>query len=94
VTEQKTVRDLLFIWIDSVMADKVMFSAIINSQLADAIGLEFRNIDNFLKILRDAVKELKEAELSTGRVSNILIEKHRGLWKFIIFKQKQTAQQS
>ena len=91
MAEEKTVRELLFNWLDTVMADKVMFSAVIDSKLASAAGLEFRNIDNFLKILRDAAKELKSAELSTGRVSNILIEKNKGLWKIIVFKEKHTT---
>jgi len=87
MAEQATVRELLLRWLNAVMADKVMFTAIINNRLTTTIGLEEISLNDFVRIIRPAAKALVGAELTSGRVSNILIEKHGGLWKIVVFKQ-------
>ena len=83
----KSARELLFCWLDAVMADKVMFSANIDSTFAGKIGLADNTLDNVLRIIRKAAAELRGEKLATGTVSNILIEKKNGKWKIVVFKK-------
>lgn len=93
MAEQKTVRELLLGWLNAVMADKVFFTAIIDNRLTKNIGLSDRSLNDLVRIIRSAAKGLIGAELSTGRVSNILIEKKGGLWKIAVFKERSSNDQ-
>jgi hypothetical protein len=88
MTEDKSARELLKVWLEGVMADKVMFNANIDMKFAKNIGLADNTLDNILRILREAAKELRGEKIPTGVISNILIEKNKGLWKIIVFKQR------
>ncbi|MGA2090654.1 MAG: hypothetical protein ABSH12_04245 [Endomicrobiales bacterium] len=84
---QKTVRELLKDWLETVMADKVMFNTIINDTLLETIGMRENSMEKTLNILRTAAKEMQGKQLSTGTITKVLIEKTKGLWKIIVFKQ-------
>ena len=73
------------------MADKVMFTAVIDKNLARTIGIEDDSPDNLVRIIRTAAKELRNVAVGSGRITDILIEKKNGLWKIIIFKAKLPA---
>jgi len=87
--EQKTAVELLRHWLNAVMSDKVIFAAIIDKKLAENIGLKENTLENIVSIIRDAAKELTGKKISAGLISNILIEKKGGLWKIIVFKEKE-----
>lgn len=89
--EQKTAVESLRHWLDVVMSDKVIFTAIIDKKLAENIGLKENTLENIVSIVRDGAKELIGKKISAGLISNILIEKKGGLWKIIVFKEKQPA---
>ena len=84
----KTAAELLHLWLNSVMADKVIFTAVIDRQLAKTIGLEDNTLDNIVRIIRTAAKELRGETIPAGVISDILIEKKNGLWKIVVFKKK------
>jgi hypothetical protein len=83
-----TVREALHNWLNIVMADKVMFSSVIDKKLITAIGLENNTMDNFIRIIKDAAKETIGKEVTGGKITNILVEKKHGLWKIIVFKAR------
>ena len=84
-----TVREALHNWLNIIMDDKVMFSAIIDKKLINDIGLENNTMDNFVRIIKDAAKETIGQEIAGGKITNILVEKKHGLWKIIVFKARQ-----
>ena len=85
---EKTASGALNLWLNTVMADKVMFTAVIDKKLAKEIGLADNTADNLIRIIKNAAKELIGKELATGRISNILVQKNGGLWKIAVFKEK------
>ena len=90
--EQSSARQLLLRWLNLVMADKVFFTAIINDKLTKTIGYSDEEpINNLVRIMRNASKGLVGADISSGRITNILIEKKGGLWKIIVFKERLSA---
>jgi hypothetical protein len=95
MAEEKTARELLKDWLEVVMADKVMFSAIIDAKLtlAETIGLKENTLEKVVSILRRAAQELAGQKISTGTITKVLIEKHKGLWKIIVFKERLPQQQ-
>ncbi len=88
MNEEKTARELVLNWLDKAMADKVMFTAIIDGALARSIGLADNTMDNIVRIIRTAANELRGEKISTGIISNILIEKNKGVWKIVVFKER------
>jgi hypothetical protein len=83
----KRAPELLYNWINTVMADKVIFTAVIDRQFAKNIGLAENTIENITRIIRKASKEICGKELSSGVISDILIENKNGLWKIVVFKK-------
>jgi len=90
--KEKTARELLKDWLEAVMADKVMFNAVVDKKLTETIGLKDNTLEISLNILRKAGKALAGQKLATGTITKVLIEKQKGLWKIIVFKEKQLAQ--
>jgi hypothetical protein len=90
--KEKTARELLKDWLETVMADKVMFTAVIDKKLIAAIGLKDNTLEKTLAILRSAAEMLAGQKLTTGTITKVLIEKHKGLWKIIVFKERFPAQ--
>jgi hypothetical protein len=86
--KEKTARELLIDWLETVMADKVMFNAIIDKKLIATIGLRENTLENTLYILRNAAEMLAGQKLSTGTITKVLIEKKKGLWKIVVFKER------
>ena len=78
-------------WLNIVMEDKIFYTAVINDRLTKTIGLDYDILDNLVRIMRNASKELIGSDIATGRISNILIEKKSGLWKIVVFKEKQAS---
>jgi len=84
----KPADELLYYWLNAVMADKVMFTAMIDNAFAGKIGLEDNTMDNTVRIIRTASRKLIGRELSSGRISNILVERQGSFWKIVVFKEK------
>jgi hypothetical protein len=93
MSEEKTVTELLKAWVETVMADKVMFNAVIDNKLAETIGLKENTLEKTINILRNASKELAGQNISTGTITKILIEKQKGLWKIVVFKNRLPLEQ-
>ena len=85
---QKNVRELLKAWLEAVMADKTIFNAVINDGLIKTIGMRENSMKNTLNILRNAAKDIQGQQLSTGTITKVLIQKTKGLWKIIVFKNR------
>ena len=91
MAEFRSAKELLFDWLNRVMADKVIFTAVIDDKLAQVIGLDENTLDNIIRIIRNASREIIGEELATGRISNILIQRQGGLWKIVVFKERKAA---
>ena len=85
---QKNVRELLKAWLEAVMANKTIFNAVINDGLIKTIGMRENSMKNTLNILRNAAKDIQGQQLSTGTITKVLIQKTKGLWKIIVFKNR------
>jgi len=85
---QKNVRELLKAWLEAVMADKTIFNAVINDGLIKTIGMRENSMKNTLNILRNAAKDIQGQQLSTGTITKVLIQKTKGLWKIIVFRNR------
>lgn len=85
---EKTAGGALNNWLNTIMADKVIFSAVIDKKLAKDIGLAENTTDNLIRIIKTASKELIGKDVAGGCISNILVEKNKGLWKIVVFKTK------
>ncbi|MHB9155364.1 MAG: hypothetical protein ACYC5N_06675 [Endomicrobiales bacterium] len=86
--QEKSARELLKDWLEAVMADKVMFNAVVDKKLTETIGLKENTLEKTIAILRNAAKELAGQKLATGTITKVLIEKQKGLWKIIVFKER------
>ena len=85
---EKTASGALNNWLNTIMADKVIFSAVIDKKLVKDIGLAENTTDNLIRIIKTASKDLIGKDVAGGSISNILVEKNKGLWKIVVFKEK------